>query len=146
MPIEFSFCIEMYDCYSPSTEHNLQTPNNSPVTSTIPETQELITNMVNDFSFTEATSLEEELQVYSVLEHIVFHLQSPAVLENELFLDNMKKEARFVYFENNIISDLTKIISEKIKTELKIFKADSLKELSESLTRYKKSKHPEKRM
>ena len=58
----------------------------------------------------------------------------------------MKKEARFVYFENNIISDLTKIISEKIKTELKIFKADSLKELSESLTRYKKSKHPEKRM
>ena len=79
------------DSYSIS----LQTPNNSPIASTIPETQELITNMVNDISFTEATSPEEELQVYSVSEHIVSHLQSPTVLENELFLDNMEKEARF---------------------------------------------------
>ena len=38
-----------------STEYNLQTPNNSPIASTIPETQELVTNMVNDFSFTEVT-------------------------------------------------------------------------------------------
>ena len=93
--------------------------------------------MVNDFSFTEATSPEEELQIYSVSEHIVSHLQSPTVLENELFLDNMEKEARFVNFKNNIISDVTKIISEKIKTELQTFKTDSLRELSESLTWYK---------
>ena len=46
---------------TPSTEYNLQTPNNSPIASTIPETQELITNMVNDFSFTEVTSPEDEL-------------------------------------------------------------------------------------
>ena len=116
---------------------SLQTPNNCPGASTIPETQELITNMVNDVSFTEATSPEEELQAYSVSEHIVSHLQSPTVLENELFLDNMEKEARFVNFKNNIIAELTKIISEKIKTELKTFKTDSLKELSESLTWYK---------
>ena len=61
----------------------------------------------------------------------------PTVLENELFLDNMEKEAKFVNFKNNIISDLTKIISEKIKAELKTFKIESLKQLSESLTWYK---------
>ena len=44
------------------------------------------------------------------------HLQSPTVLENELFLDNMEKEAKCINFKNNIISDLTKIISEKTKT------------------------------
>ena len=66
------------------------------------------------------------------------HLQSPAVLENELFLGNIEKEAIFVNFKNNIISDLTKIISEKIKTELKLFKLESSKHLSESLTWYKK--------
>ena len=93
--------------------------------------------MVNDISFTEATSREKELQVYSVSEHIVSHLQSPTVLENELFLDNMKKEARFVNFKNNIIAELTEIISEKIKTELKKFKTDSLKKLSESLSWHK---------
>ena len=103
-------------------------------TSTIPETQELITNMVNDFSFSEVTSADDELQVYSVSEHNVSHLQLLTVLENELFLDNMKKEAKFVNFKNNIISDLTKIISEKIKTELKTFKTEMLKQLSESLT------------
>ena len=59
------------------------------------------------------------------------------VLENELFLDNMEKEAKFVNFKNNIISNLTKIISEKIKTGLKTFKTESLKQLSESLTWYK---------
>ena len=48
---------------APSTEHSQQTPNNSPIASTIPETPELITNMVNDVSFTEATLPEEELQV-----------------------------------------------------------------------------------
>ena len=96
---------------TPSTEYNLQTPNNSPIASTIPETQELITNMVNDFSFTEVTSPEDELQVYSVSEHTASHLQLPTVLENELFLDNMEKEAKFVNFKNNIISDLTKLIS-----------------------------------
>ena len=94
---------------TPSTEYNLQTANDSPIASTVPETQALITNMVNDFSFTKAASLEEELQVYSVSEHIVSHLQSPTVLESELFLDNMEKEERFVNFKNNIISDLTKI-------------------------------------
>ena len=99
------------DSYSIS----LQTPNNSPIASTIPETQELITNMVNDFSFTEVTSPEDELQVYSVSEHIASHLQSPTVLENELFLDNMEKERKFVNFKNNIISDLTTIISKKLK-------------------------------
>ena len=93
-----------------STEYNLQTPNNR-----IHDTRNTRTNMVNDFSFTEATWPEEELQVYSVSEHIVFHLKSPTVPENELFLDNTEKEARFVNFKNNIISDLTKIISEKIK-------------------------------
>ena len=94
--------------------------------------------MVNDFSFTEVTSPEDELQVYSVSEHIVSHLQSPTVLENELFLDNMEKEAKFVDFKNNIFPDLTKMISEKIKTELKIFKIESSKHLSESLIWYKK--------
>ena len=84
--------------------------------------------MVNDISFTKATSSEEELQVYSVLEHIVSHLQSPTILENELFLDNMEQETRFVNFKNNIITELTKIIRVKIKTELKTFKTDSLKE------------------
>ena len=71
---------------TPSTGYSLQTPNNSPIASTIPETQELITNMVNDFSFTEVTSTEDELQVYSVPEYIVSHLQSPTVLEDEYFL------------------------------------------------------------
>ena len=84
--------------------------------------------MVNDISFTKATSSEEELQVYSVLEHIVSHLQSPTILENELFLDNMEQETRFVNFKNNIITELIKIIRVKIKTELKTFKTDSLKE------------------
>ena len=120
-----------------STEYNLQTPNNSPTASTIPETQELITNMVSDFSFAEATSPEDELQIYSVSEHIFSHLQSSTVLENELFLDNMEKESKLFNFKNNIISDLAKIISEKIKTELKTFKIESLKQLSESLTWYK---------
>ena len=58
----------------------------------MPETQELITNMVNDVSFTEATSPEEKLKAYSVSEHIVSHLQSPTVLENELFLIIWKKK------------------------------------------------------
>ena len=50
----------------------------------------------------------------------------------------MEKEAKFINFKNNIISDLTKIISEKIKTELKMFKIESSKHLSESLTWFKK--------
>ena len=44
---------------TPSREYNLQTLNNSPIASTILETQELISNIVNDISFTEATSPEE---------------------------------------------------------------------------------------
>ena len=48
----------------PSTEYNLQTPNSSPIASTIPETQELIINMVNNFSLIEVTSPEEESKVY----------------------------------------------------------------------------------
>ena len=93
--------------------------------------------MVNDFSFYEVTSPADELQVYSVSELIVSHLQLPTVLQNELFVDNMEKEAKFANFKYNIISDLTKIINEKIKTELKTFKIESLKQLSESLTWYK---------
>ena len=77
---------------TPSIEYNLQTPNNSPIISTIPETQKLITNIVNDFSFTEVTSPEDELQVYSVSKHIASHLQSPTVLESELCLDIMEKK------------------------------------------------------
>ena len=50
------------------------------------------------------------------------------------FLIIWKKKAKFTNFKNNIISDLTKIISEKIKTEVKIFKTESSKHLSESLT------------
>ena len=126
---------------TPSTEYNPEALNNSPIACTIPETQELITNMVDDISFTEATSPEEELQVCSVSEHIVSHLQSPTVLENELFLDNMEQEARLVNFKNNIIAELTKITSEKIKIELKTFKTDSLKELSEFLTWYKNERN-----
>ena len=72
--------------------------------------------MVNDFSFTEVTLPEGELQAYPVLEHIASHLKPPTVLENELFLDNIKKEAKFVNFKNNLTSNLTKIISEKNKT------------------------------
>ena len=60
------------------------------------------------------------------------------ILENELFLNNMEKGANFVNFKNNIISDPTKIIFEKNKTELKIFKIKSSKNLSESLTWYQK--------
>ena len=71
--------------------------------------------MVNDISFTEVTSPEQELKVYSVSEHIVSHLQSPTERENELFFDNMEKEVRFVNFKNSIIAELTKIISEKLK-------------------------------
>ena len=85
--------------------------------------------MVNDFSFTEVTSPEDALQAYQVSEHIVSHLQSPTVLEYELFLGNMEKEAKFINFKNNIIFDLTKIIREKMKTELKIFKTESSKHL-----------------
>ena len=48
----------------------------------------------------------------------------------------MEKEAKFANFKYNIISDLTKIVNEKIKTELKTFKIESLKQLSESLTWY----------
>ena len=101
--------------------------------------------MVNDFSFIKVTSSEDELQASShspltssVPEHIVSHLQAQTVLENELFLDNMEKEAKFLNFKNNIISDLTKIISEKIKRELKTFKIESSKHLPKSLTWYKK--------
>ena len=47
---------------TPSTGCNQQTPNNNLIASTIPETQELMSSMVNDFSFTEITSPEDELQ------------------------------------------------------------------------------------
>ena len=103
--------------------------------------------MVNDFSFTEVTSPEDKLQVYPVSEHIVSHLQSLTVLENELFLGNMEKETKFVNFKNNIISYLTKIISEKIKTELKTFKIESPKHFFRILDLVqKRNKHPKRRM
>ena len=69
------------------------------------------------------------------------HLKSLTVPENELFIDNMEKEAKFPIFKNNIISVLTKVISKIIKTELKIFKIGSSKHLSESLTWYKKQRN-----
>ena len=50
----------------------------------------------------------------------------------------MEKEANFVNFKNNTISNLTKIINEKIKTELKTFKIALSHHSSESLTWYKK--------
>ena len=86
------------DSYSVSHVETLstQTPNNSPIASTTLET--LITNVVNDFLFTEVKWPEDELQVYSVSELIVSHLQSPTVLQSELFLNNMEKEAKFVNF------------------------------------------------
>ena len=48
------------------------------------------------------------------------------------------KKANFRNFKNSIISDLTKVINEKTKTELKYFKTESSKHLSESLTWCKK--------
>ena len=45
----------------------------------------------------------------------------------------MEKEANFINFKINI-SDLKKIINEKIQMELKTFKIESAKHLSESLT------------
>ena len=47
-----------------STEYNLQISNNSTIASTIAETQELIPNIVNYFSFTEVTLPEDKLKVY----------------------------------------------------------------------------------
>ena len=76
------------DSYSIS----LQTPNNSPIASTIPETQELISNMVNDVSFTEATSPEEELQAYSVSEHISLIYNRRQYLKTSYFLIIWKKK------------------------------------------------------
>ena len=100
--------------------------------------------MVNDFSFTGVPSPENEPQASSynlltspVSEHIFSHLQSLTVLEIELFLDDVKKEANFVNFKSNIIANLTKIISEKIKMKLKTFKIQLPKHLSECLTWYK---------
>ena len=122
-PIHGDSCSDSH-VETPSTEYNRQISNYSPTAFTIPETQELITNMVNDFSFTEVTSPEDELQIYSVSEHVMSHLQSFTVLENKLFLDNMEKEAKFVNFKNNIFFDLTKIISKNIKTKLKLFKIE----------------------
>ena len=71
--------------------------------------------MVNDFSFTKVQSPEERLQASScstlappVSEHIASSLQSPMILENELFLDNMHKEADFSNFFLKNVSDLKK--------------------------------------
>ena len=67
---------------TPSTEYNLKTANNSSVAFTMPEIQELITNVVNDLLFSEITSPEDELQAYSVSEHTVFYLQLLTALDN----------------------------------------------------------------
>ena len=42
----------------PSPKHSLQIPNTSPINSTIPKMQQIINNMVNEFSFIEVTSLD----------------------------------------------------------------------------------------
>ena len=60
---------------TPSSKYNLQNPNNGQIVPTIPETQDLITKIVNDFSFIEIASPEDELQVYSVSEHIASYIQ-----------------------------------------------------------------------
>ena len=62
------------------------------------------------------------------------------MLENELFIHNMVKEANFVNFKNNIISILKKIINKKTKAELKNVTIESTKHLLESLTWYKELK------
>ena len=72
-----------------STEYNLQISNNSTIASTIAETQELIPNIVNYFSFTEVTLPEDKVTLVS--EHIASHLKSSTVLGNKLFLDVMEK-------------------------------------------------------
>ena len=41
---------------TPSPEYSLQNPNSSSIISAIPETQEIVNNMVNEFSFTEVPS------------------------------------------------------------------------------------------
>lgn len=45
---------------------------------------------------------------------------------------------KFCKFKSNVNSDLTKVINEKMKMELKAFKVALSKRLSESLTQYKK--------
>ena len=50
----------------------------------------------------------------------------------------MEKESKFVYSKNNFISDLTKTTSKRTKIELKIFKIESPKHLSEPLTGFQK--------
>ena len=62
------------------------------------------------------------------------------MLENDLFIHNMVKEANFVNFKNNIISILKKIINKKTKAELKSVTIESTKHLLESLTWYKELK------
>ena len=58
----------------------------------------------------------------------------------------MEKKAKFTNFKNNIISDLTKIISEKIKTEVKIFKTESSNIYQNPWLGRKTNKHLERRM
>ena len=130
---------------TPSTEYNLQTPNNSLIASTRPETQELITNMVNHFSFTEVTSPEDQSQSLSLPSFRTYCVSS--TIAYSTWKRVIEKEAKVINFKNIIISDLTKIISKIIKAELKIFKLESPKHLSESLTWYKKTnKRAERRM
>lgn len=73
----------------------------------MPETQELTNKMVNEFSFTEVSSPDlspvpspkEKMPSYNPLdspvsEHLVSHLQSTVVLENDLFLGNIEKKSK----------------------------------------------------
>ena len=73
----------------------------------MPETKELINNMVNEFSFTKVSSPDlspvpspkEKMLSYNTLvspvsEHLVSHLQSTVVLENDLFLGNIEKKSK----------------------------------------------------
>ena len=88
---------------TPPPEYSLQTPNNSPIASAIPETQKIINKsiFIHQSSITRSITIpspEGNFQVssYSPLappasEHILSHLQLPTVLENEIFLDNMEK-------------------------------------------------------
>ena len=89
--------------------------------SVIPETKEIVNNIVNKIPFADFPSLEsppfpsptEKLQassynplVSSVSEHLVSHLELLTLLENEVFIDIAVKEVHFANFKNNIISSV----------------------------------------
>ena len=55
-------------------------------------------------------------------------------LKTSYFYNNMEKEANFVIFKINIISNLMNTISKRVKAELKPSKIESSKHVSKSFT------------